>query len=318
MLRRGIGLLLLLILLMMGSASAQTEIPAPGELYTVNGRQMHLNCTGDGDVTVVLEAGVGGFSLNWSQVQPELSNFARVCSYDRLGYGWSDPLPGDFNMSAAVDDLQALLEAADVEPPYVFVGHSFGGVIARSYTQAYPDTVQGMVFVDAVHPDLVDRIPFYAEALDIQLNGLALLSGVVRLRTVEQGNSAVAAPDTLPDDLSDAYTEKLLEEKFFETTTAEANYLMGDLTALTLPMLGDMPLVVLAHGISERNSFLGAPLNPTLAAEAEATWQQLQRELAALSTVGVYRVAEESGHNIQFEQPTLVIEAVREVIAAAD
>lgn len=317
MLRHGVGLLLLTFVV--SGVSAQVDPLPPGDVYWVNGRQMHLHCIGDGAVTVILEAGVGGFSLNWSRVQPEIATYARVCSYDRLGYGWSDPLPGEFNMSIAVDNLHMLLTTAGIEPPYVFVGHSFGGVIARRYLEVYPGAVQGMVLIDAVHPDLVNRIPFYAEALGVQLNGLALLSGVIRMRMAEQENSIVASPETLPDELEDVYAEKILEEKFFETTMAEASYLMDDLPSLTLSTtLDDMPLVVLAHGIPERNSFLGAPLNPTLAAEAEMTWQQLQRELVTLSTIGRYRVAEESGHNIQFEQPILVIQAVREVVTAID
>jgi len=317
--------LVLLMLLLCGANAANAQqqaddFPPPGEIYLVDGQQMHLYCMGEGSPTVILEAGVGGFSLNWRRVQQPLAASHRVCSYDRLGYGWSDPLPdGEFDFAEAVADLHALLTVAEVPPPYVLVGHSFGGALSRAYTQAHPEQVQGMVLLDAVPPNLAQEIPFYADSLQVQLAGLRLFGEAARLRAAQEDNSVVQAPSDMSQDVAEAYAAKLIEEKFLETVALEANYIVGELSGVSLPeTLGDLPLVVLAHGIPERTSFLGAPLNLELAAEAERTWQRLQRELATLSTKGRFAVAEQSGHSIQFDQPDLVIEAIQEVIAAAD
>jgi pimeloyl-ACP methyl ester carboxylesterase len=310
-------LIVLAVSLALTDVLAQADFPPPGDIYTVNGREMHLNCTGEGSPTVILEAGIGGTSLNWSVVQPAVAEFTRVCSYDRPGYGWSAPLNRDFSVPAATDDLHRLLFAAGVAPPYVMVGHSFGGVLLRDYTRQYPDAVMGVVLVDAVHPQMPQRITFYPQALELQIAALRLASGAARLGYLQTGDSSLPAPENIPPDVADAYTAKLLEEKFFDTTATEALYMAEQMPALTLPdTLGDMPLFVISHGIPERNSFLGAPLNAELAAEAEATWQQLQIELATLAPQGERIVATESGHNIQFEQPDLVINAVREIVTA--
>lgn len=67
--------------------------PSPGQLVDIGGYKLHINCTGTGSPTVILEAGLGGTSLDWSKVQPQVARFTRVCSYDRAGYGWSDSAP---------------------------------------------------------------------------------------------------------------------------------------------------------------------------------------------------------------------------------
>ncbi len=306
------------ILLSVTVAHAQTPepFPPPGALYTVNGQAMHLHCTGEGSPTVILEAGIGGTSLNWSVVQPAIAGFTRVCSYDRLGYGWSDPLAREFSVEDATANLNLLLLEADIEPPYVMVGHSFGGVLLRDYMRQYPDAVVGVVLVDAVHPQMPERIDFYPQALELQIAALRLASGAARFGYLQTGEASLPAPENVPTEVADAYAAKLLEEKFFETAATEALYMVEQMPALTLPAtLGDMPLVVISHGISERNSFLGAPLNSELATEAEIIWQELQIDLASLSSQGRRVVATESAHNIQFEQPDLIIDAVGEIVA---
>lgn len=289
----------------------------PGTIYAVNGTNLHLYCEGTGGPTVILESGIGGFTLNWMAVQPELATSYRVCSYDRRGYGWSDPLTGAFALETAVADLHALLAAGKVEPPYVFVAHSFGGVLARAYHAQYPETVIGMVMLDAIHPEVGDRVAGYPAALRVQLNQLEMAAGLMRAFATSAGDSALPAM-FVPDDASALFLEKMLEEKFLSTSRIEALYMAEDLPDITLPpTLGAMPLVVVAHGIPETRSFLGAPMTPEDAAAAEATWQALQAELATLAPQGRLVVAAESAHSIQFDQPDLVVALVQEVVAAA-
>lgn len=150
------GLMLLLVVLTLvgfvyqdrATAADRARYTPPGERVAVDGRQMHLDCRGDGDVTVILDAGQGGWSSDWVDIVPRLSAATRVCAYDRAGYGWSDPTPGPRDPQSLADDLAALLDAAAVDPPYVVVGFSYSGLSARSYTAGHPDEVAGLVLID--------------------------------------------------------------------------------------------------------------------------------------------------------------------------
>jgi len=130
--------------------SLADRYPAPGELVDVNGSRIHIRCEGSGSPTVILEAGSSDCSLSWSRVQPGVSAFTRVCSYDRLGYGWSDPLKGSLKAADVTSRLHALLSHANSSPPYVLIGHSLGGAYVRAHAHRYPADVSGMVLVDPV------------------------------------------------------------------------------------------------------------------------------------------------------------------------
>ncbi|MBI1790320.1 MAG: alpha/beta fold hydrolase, partial [Acidobacteria bacterium] len=131
-----------------GTALDKRRYPPPGRI--VEG--MHLRVEGAGDPTVVLEAGIAATSLSWSRVQPEVAKFARVLSYDRAGLGWSGPASGPRTVDRLVAELRQLLAGAGLPGPYVLVGHSFGGLVARAFAARYPDEVAGLVLVDPVHP----------------------------------------------------------------------------------------------------------------------------------------------------------------------
>src|SRR5262245_16172429 len=148
--------LLLCLTLLAGTASAQSDslpapFPPPGQLVDVGGWHLHINCSGrirPMQPTVVLEAGAGDFSVEWSLVQPRVAEFAHVCSYDRAGDGWSDLGPHPRTWSQIVFELHTLLERAGVPRPLVLVGHSFGASLVRQYAATYPGDVVGMVLVE--------------------------------------------------------------------------------------------------------------------------------------------------------------------------
>src|SRR5215207_8057097 len=140
-----------------GVATAAPATPGPtGKRVDIGGRALFISCAGSGSPTVVLEAGSGNSAETWVGVQPEVARFTRVCSYDRAGLGQSDPAPsGVRTVQDSVDDLHALLAAADISGPIVLAGHSFGGLITRLYASQYPDDVAGVVLVDGMPPDLL-------------------------------------------------------------------------------------------------------------------------------------------------------------------
>jgi pimeloyl-ACP methyl ester carboxylesterase len=123
------------------------------ERVDIGGRRLSFIRDGYGAPTVVLEAGLGDTSDTWSQVQPAVARFACVCSYDRAGLGRSDPALTPRTCQDMVADLHALLRIAEIEPPYILVGHSFGGMNVRLYASQHPDEVAGMVLIDASHED---------------------------------------------------------------------------------------------------------------------------------------------------------------------
>src|SRR4051794_9991798 len=129
--------------------------PPPGKLVDVGGWRLHLDYAGSGGPAVVFSSGSGDFSFDWALVQPEVARFARACAYDRAGDAWSDPGPIPRTMRQDAYELHTLLERAGIAPPYVLVGHSYGGLLVRVYAERYPDEVAGMVLVDPTHEDTV-------------------------------------------------------------------------------------------------------------------------------------------------------------------
>jgi pimeloyl-ACP methyl ester carboxylesterase len=124
------------------------ENPPPGQILEVFGRDMHLHCLGVGAPTVLLEAGLGESSASWGFVQEGASLTTRVCSYDRAGYGWSEPASGARTFDRVVGELRELLYRARENGPFVVVGHSLGAFSVRLFQDRYPELVTGVVLLD--------------------------------------------------------------------------------------------------------------------------------------------------------------------------
>ena len=121
------------------------------------GRSLFMHCVGSGSPTVVLDAGFPGDSTGWHDVQPQLGRTTRTCAYDRAGLGNSVAQPGVHDARDELSDLQRLLDHAHLDAPYVLVGHSYGGLLARLFARAHPREVAGVVLVDAVGRDQIRR-----------------------------------------------------------------------------------------------------------------------------------------------------------------
>jgi len=321
---RIISILILVVLILalgtvIAGAIAKSKLanryPAPGQLVDVGGYKLHINCIGEGSPTVILEAGLGDFSLLWAYVQPEVARFTRVCSYDRAGYGWSEPSPYPRTANMMVEELHTLLVNANVQGPYVLVGHSLGGVLVRGYAHNYPDEVVGMVLVDSAHEQQFIRYP------ESVLKASQDMAGTFRMFALLSSTGVLAlAPQNipnrgLPDDVLAQYRAILATTGYFETHLAELNALEGsyaEVLATHKTSFENLPLIVLSRGLSDATPLLTEIENQQL----WEVWQEMQSELAALSSEAKQIIAEQSGHHIQLDQPDLVIDAIRDVLDA--
>jgi pimeloyl-ACP methyl ester carboxylesterase len=294
------------------------RIAPPGRLVAIDGRRMHLNCTGAGAPTVVLEPGAGEFAILVSALQRRIATFTRVCSYDRAGYGWSDPAPAGRTIDARAGDLERLLAAGGVKGPYVMVGASYGGFLVRSFAGQAPRDVAGMVLVDAAEEEVVfPHLPLFQKAIVAQrIGGVLAEFGVTRLaaaQKVKQARTKGQIPsDARPDDVEAAigFTAEpsslrtsVDESAAYETTPLAERQPGG------FGRLGDRPLIIIRHG----RPFSG--LNAALA-DLEPGWAAGQARLAALSTDSLTLVAVNNGHDIAVENPDLVADSVRAVVEA--
>jgi pimeloyl-ACP methyl ester carboxylesterase len=138
--------------------AAPVTVDGPGRLVAIGGgRNLYLACAGSGSPTVVLEAGLGADTHSWQDVQPQLGRSTRTCAYDRAGIGNSVARPDVRDARDDVDDLQRLLDGAQLDPPYVLVGQSYGGLLVRLFAQAHPEDTAGLVLVDAKGRDQMRR-----------------------------------------------------------------------------------------------------------------------------------------------------------------
>ena len=305
-------------------AVAQSTRPAAAEtvatsgdsagLVDIGGRSLYLECRGRGSPTVILEAGLLSRSDIWSRdhkesegqrtmVLPGVSEFTRVCAYDRPGTigtvnpdldpdgplfhpSRSDPVPQPRTARDMAADLHALLRAAGVPGPYVLVGHSAGGLVVRLYASAYPDDVVGMVLVDATPADVWLR---FEEALSpAQWAEFEAL-------TVSNPELRAAYPEA-----ERLWTAPLAND----ASTGQVHQAQADTP------LRPMPLAVLSHGVPFAAPFPGWPGDAM-----EGVMLELQGDLARLVPNARHVIATESGHDIHQDQPALVVEAVRQVVA---
>ena len=125
----------------------------PGRFVDVGGFRLHVHTSGEGAPVVVFDAALAGSSISWTFVQPAVARFARTCTYDRAGFGWSDAGPMPRTAGRIADELKRMLEQAGEPPPYLLVGHSFGGFVMRIFAARYAAETAALLLVDPAHPE---------------------------------------------------------------------------------------------------------------------------------------------------------------------
>jgi pimeloyl-ACP methyl ester carboxylesterase len=279
--------------------------PPPGKLYPVNGKMMHLYCTGEGSPTVVLESGLGNDWLIWGKVQPALSNVTRVCSYDRIGVGWSEEQLGGRDSNSVADRLHALLSEAGVGAPLVLMGHSIGGLHIRAFTARFPHDVVGLVFVDCVTPIEAANVPPELRALrhdadrDMAILKWQTFFGIPRIR----GECLRVAPGFEHNATwlrADSCIPSQFDAILAEGAASEAS---GRETLGTGPF-GDLPVLIFSSDPSLSPPNL--PLSAEILKRMGSVRQAGQEDLKKLSTRSRRIIAKGSRHYIQMDRADLL------------
>lgn len=277
--------------------------PPPGVFYTVNGHRMHMNCTGSGSPTIILDSGLGNDALIWGGVQPVLSETTRVCSYDRAGFGWSDALPAPRDADHIAAELRGLLLQAKVTGPIVLMGHSIAGLYMREYASRYPEDIAGIVFVDVSTP-LQDEDPAMkavdsktpTQWISMLLLRARYIAGLPRL-TGQCSNflgSTGQAGILQAEDLCEPHFGAMAAEK-------DSFNKSGHETVHTGPY-GALPILILSQDVTTVH--LPVPAQQT--ADLANSWNQMQEDLKKLSTRSRRIIAKRSGHYVQLFRRDLI------------
>lgn len=266
----------------------------PGRRVDVGGFELHINCAGDRAPTVVVEAGLAGFSLEWLEVQRRVASDLRVCVYDRAGYGWSDPGPLPRTVDRIAGELDKLLSAAGERPPFILVGHSFGGYVVRYFAAHAPERVAGLVFVDASQPEQHALMP------------LSLPRGGGRL------HATPVLPEGFPEALATTALRLMMKPGARQTQYSELTNFAASAARLgavsELPMV---PVVVLSRSVVGTTGAFDA------AARDEQIWSALQVSFASRTPGSSFYEVDGAHHHIHLSHPERVAEAIRGVSMAA-
>ena len=296
-------------------ARAKSEFPVQGRLIDIGGRRMQIDCRGTGTPTVVFEAGLDTMgSLSWSAVQDAIATTTRACAYSRAGVMWSEPRTQKFDPDSVARDLHALLAAAGEHAPFVMVGHSLGGPYIMTFTRLYPQDVAGLVFVDASHPDQIERlnraIGKKVDTGEGMLKAANALSwtGIARLISShsEGGTAPLRAQQASTAYISGSIGAALEEAEWLNATLAAAGQLR---------QLEDRPIVVLTATKPYPAALLkSVQLTPEQGRRMQTEWKLLHDDEASWSRHSRHELVPEATHYIQFDKPEVVIAAVREVV----
>jgi pimeloyl-ACP methyl ester carboxylesterase len=300
------------------SRRAAREFPAAGRLVDIGGRRIQLDCRGIGSPTVIFESGLGiDGSASWAKVHDDVAKLTRACAYSRAGIVWSDDKSGAHDGAGVARDLHATLEAAGEIGPFVLVGHSLGGPYITIFTKLFGDQVAGLVYVDAAHPDQVQRFEDalgkptkFSANMAYRVSAAFPWTGVVRL-----GASLVdVAPSNAPTEtveLAKAFASRSLGPMVQEMDALDVSFAQAG----ALRQLGARPTAVLTAMKPASEKLLKAfGMSKTDDEKIKITLSELHADMASWSSRGTHRMLYDASHYIQFDRPDAVIEAIRDVV----
>jgi pimeloyl-ACP methyl ester carboxylesterase len=274
----------------------KNKVKPPGQMIKTNFSDVHAIVTGDGPITVILEAGYSSISIDWCYVQPEISKTAKVISFDRGNYGWSRTTRKSMTSLDSVEEIRGVLAQLKIEPPYILVGHSYGGLSMRLFASMYPNEVAGLVLEDAAHENQYvnsreneKRIKRFRRL--VTLGYVTSLAGLPRLLKQRIGRKFLAKE----------YDQSLNYTGFTQGAfhSAYREYLDSAISARQLqeskPLPDDLPVIVLS------------------ANNQPEQWKKHQQLLTRL-TNNTEQICVDAGHSIHLEKPEIVAESILKLI----
>jgi pimeloyl-ACP methyl ester carboxylesterase len=245
----------------------------------IDGRSLAYELSGRGDITVILETGIGAESAEWSPVAAALADHERVLRYDRAGRGSSTPAAGVRTVPHMLNDLHALLETTGARAPFLIVGHSFGGILARAFAKARPRETCGLILAESMHPRQFDVLgPLFPAPTEADAKPLA------EMRTFWQTGWRQA----------DSTAERI---DFVRALAADD---------IEPGSLANVPLRVLSAASFDSALFIGEDARHRL----QTRWNALQHEFISISKNSKEVFLEQSGHFIQRDQPDAIAHAI--------
>jgi pimeloyl-ACP methyl ester carboxylesterase len=305
---------------------ARAASPSPtGKMVDLGGHKLHIDCTGRGTPVVVIETGLGDFSFDWILVQNRVSQFTRICTYDRAGYAWSDPGPKPRTFAQINLELHDALQKFGEHGPFVLVGHSYGGPVVRNFAAAWPRDVAALVLVDSA-----------VEGMRVGIGGKQTIQLGVNVKprdipapreTLNDSDHPLAPPADQPhspNELDPLYKslppaqQKLhlwaqslpaIEDAEDSQREWSEQYFALWLADPGRTSLGKLPLVVLTRA---KGGYEDADVP---AAQLEQERKEGQSKLAGLST-NSRQIIVPSGHNMNLEAPDAVSNAIKLAVEA--
>lgn len=314
-------LLLLLIVLALsgfiyetiGYKNVKNNFPPEGFMVNAGAREIHVNIKGEkSDLPpVVIETGTGTWSYDWFKFQEELSKYTQVVTYDRAGYGWSDPPDNGFSLEATISDLNLVLEQSGIKTPIILIGHSVGGSYARHFNDQYPEKVAGLILVDSRNEFFRQAAPAYNQkffASEDQMTNIILARlGIFRLVA---DNTLTGMPDFIS---KEKYVQVQFDVPFFKVLNEEIKQISENVKLLSnLQPLNDKPLtVVTPEKADSKAEALG--FSKHQAEIINQKWKDAQKKLKGLSSNGKLLFVPNSSHAVMYDQPAFIVDAVLEM-----
>ncbi len=261
-----------------------------GQMISIGSHRLQIHLEGKGAPVVVIDAGITDQLDKLRPLQERIARVTHVITYNRAGYGQSEPGPLPRHSGREAQELKTLLEKASVPGPYVLVGHSLGALNIQVFASKYPDDVAGIVLLDP---------PPLSFILGQEYRELGMMAEQMTAEWQAIADSAAKSTDV----------QEKARSAFFSMIASEHREMFGESARLVSAVLtfGDMPLVVMAAG--KPNPAFGE-----VAEEYQRYWIEQSRALADKSTNGKFVLAEGASHYLYLDVPELVAESILSVI----
>jgi pimeloyl-ACP methyl ester carboxylesterase len=291
--------------------------PQFGKLLQSKDVKVFGRVKGQGKHTIVIESGSGSNCAEWFGIQDNLSQHAKVVVYNRPGYPWSEHIKEKRNPKNIANELRQMLENEGLEPPFIIVGHSFGGMVANAFARLFPEATQAVVFIDATHPEHRRFEDLGGNSIMMSISGK--ISKMKFFKTMSNlGFLAfftkpikVYVEMTLPNaesEIKNAVSYGYKAYGSFDAITDELESIMeSNIQFQLLPQFPNIPLRIIYHNPQKNIDQMVQYKLPQNDAEAiEKLWQELDESFLIYSSKSKRVVSNKATHLINTDDSELI------------